>query len=269
MPTTDCPFFTLYSLDENLWDFDPGKRRTRTSSLRGELSKELTMRAFATAASGALIVTLLTIPVLADQNSSKQCSVVQFPDIMDISKCVNGNINLCKAPKDELSQTTKTLAKCLVKSIFTLNTGMIFLRGLAEGIKLAVEVSIPGSSVVIDPIVNLIEKLLLSSSGDKIIWTLRSCDEKVGVNVDDLLRLGDCIRPEHLMCTKTGSIDPASQATKTLTSLVTCAALKIPQNLMDLLKEMLCSASDLVTSKVEFMKPVTDLLQKFLKCDTE
>lgn len=188
---------------------------------------------------------------------------------MDINKCVNGTINICNLAKEEMTQTTKTLAKCLVKSIFTLNTGMIFLRGLAEGLKLALEVSIPGSSVVIDPIVKLIEKLLLSSSGDKIIWTLRSCDETVGVNVDDFLRLSDCVRPENFMCTKTGSIDLASQATKTLTSLVSCAAVKIPQNLMDLLKEMVCSASDMVTSKVEFIKPVADLLKGFLKCDAE
>lgn len=223
------------------------------------------MRTFTTAASCAVIVTLMALPVLTDP--PKKCSIVNFPDIMDINKCVNGTIDMCKDPKDIMTQTTKTLAKCLVKSIFTLNTGLIFLRGLAEGLKLALEVSIPGSSVVIDPIVKLIEKLLLGSSGDKIIWTMRSCDETVGVNVDDFLRLSDCIRPEHFMCTKTGSIDLASQATKTLTSLVTCAAVKIPQNLMDLVREMVCSASDMVTSKVDILKPVADLLKNLIKCD--
>lgn len=225
------------------------------------------MRVFTTAASCAVIVTLMALPVLTDP--PKKCSIVKFPDIMDINKCVNGTIDMCKDPKDIMTETTKTLAKCLVKSIFTLNTGLIFLRALGEGLKLALEVSVPGSSVVIDPIVKLIEKLLLGSSGDKIIWTTRSCDETVGVNVDDFLRLSDCIRPENFMCTKTGSIDLASQATKTLTSLVTCAAVKIPQNLMDLVKEMVCFASDMVTSKVDFMKPVGDLLKDFIKCDTE
>lgn len=192
----------------------------------------------------AVILVFVTSQVSAATGPADgQCTIVEFPDMMDIGKCIKAPLKLCGGERSNLRSTSRELARCLVRSMATRNFLTIVLRGMVQAGIYAMQASLPGSSVLAFPLLNRLRNTFRSTSTqDKIIFTSRPCNETVPVLFPDFLLIGDCVRPEHLMCTKSGWIDFRTQVVVALLRMVVCVMRKLPFfNVLFLLKDIMCA----------------------------
>lgn len=172
------------------------------------------------------------------------CTAVKFPDMMDIQECLNGPLRLCGDNRPVLRETSRTLAKCLVRSMATRNFLGIVVRGLVQAGTYAMQASLPGSSLVAFPFFKRFRSFFRRpGTQHKIIFTSRPCNQTVEAYFPDVLRIGNCIRPEHFMCTKSGWMDLRTQLVTSLLSMIVCVMRKVPYfNVLFLLKDIMCAA---------------------------
>lgn len=222
-----------------------------------------------------LVLVFATSQVSAFMGSAHaQCTEVSFPDIMDIRNCINGSLTFCKTTKDELRESSRSLAKCLMKSLVTANFFKILLRGLGQAMFYGMQVSLPGSTLLASPVVHGFTNLFRRPKVQhKIIFTSRPCNETVKATFPDFLGIGDCILPEHFMCTRTGWMNLRTQALASFLSMVVCAMRKLPFfSVLFLLKDMMCSGFQMLQSwfqkiRVPIMMPIMNFFDFIFQCN--
>lgn len=237
------------------------------------------MRALISSGICALII-ILAAPQASmanDRPVSAQCTVVRFPDMMDIRECVGGPLGLCGERKTDLRSTSQTLARCLVKSMAKTNFLKIVFRGLVQAGIYAMQASLPGSSVLAFPVLYRLRNTFGSPRAqDKIILTSRPCNQTVEVSFPDFLRIGSCVRPEHFMCTKTGWMDLRTQVLTSLLRMVVCVMRKLPFfNVLFLMKDMMCTGLNVFRKWLEnrgifpIAGPITEFFEVIFVCNAQ
>lgn len=210
-------------------------------------------------------------------STQAQCTNVAFPDLMDIHKCINGTMTLCGTSRADVRSSSRMLARCLVKSLATANFFKIALRGLVQAMIYGMQISLPGSSVLAFPFLKPLRHTFRGLRAEnKIIFTSRPCNETVTVSFPDFLRIGECVRPELIMCTRTGWMNLRIQVLTAFLSMIVCVMKKIPYfNLLFLMNDMVCSG---LTLLVEWLKrrttfplalPITQFVEVILGCNAE
>uniref|UniRef100_G3MS73 Uncharacterized protein n=1 Tax=Amblyomma maculatum TaxID=34609 RepID=G3MS73_AMBMU len=205
-----------------------------------------------------------------------RCHPVHIPDVMGISKCLNGTLNLCGLNKQTRRSASRALGKCLVTSLATKNFLTIILGMLRAGLRFVLRIAFPGSTSVVYPFWQRVKNLFRrrrQPEPSKILFTSRPCNDTIPVYFPDFLRIADCVRPEHFMCSKTGSLDIGSSVVTSVLSMVVCILKKLPFfNVLRLVKDVACNFLTLMiklfekTRALKFMVPVTELVQIILSC---
>lgn len=213
----------------------------------------------------------------AISSSQMQCTSVRIPDMMDIKECINEPLQLCGEGKEDARTTSRRLALCLVKSMATRNFLEIVIKGLAQAGVYAMRASLPGSSLVAFPLLNRFRSFFRSTRGqNRIILTSRPCNQTVEVIFPDFLKVGNCVRPEHFMCTRNGWMNLRTQLVTSLLSMIVCIMRKLPFfNVLFLLKDLMCAGLQLLRqwlTRIEMFPiavPVVEFFEVLSRCDAQ
>lgn len=226
-----------------------------------------------------VIIVFLTLHVttaIRPQVSAK-CTVVHFPDMMNISKCIGDTLKLCGEEREDLKTSSKTLANCLVRSLGTRNFLTIAFRGLVQAIMYAMQASLPGSALLTSPVLGGFRGLFRRpATQHKILFTNRPCNQTVPVSFPDFLLIGDCVRPQHFMCTRSGWMDLRTQVLTSLLSMIVCVMRKMPFfNVLFLLKDMMCAGLKLLKEWLNkigtfaIAVPVVEFFEVIFRCNAQ
>lgn len=176
-----------------------------------------------------------------------------------------------------MRSTSQKLAKCLVRSMATKNFLGIVFRGLVQAGMYALQASLPGSTFVAYPLWSRFRNAFRSpESQNKIILTSRPCNQTVEVSFPDFLRIGECVRPEHFMCTKSGWMDLRIQLVTSLLSMIVCVMRKLPFfNVLFMLRDLMCNGLTVfrqwLTKKGTFpvAVPAVQFFEVIFGCDAQ
>lgn len=197
--------------------------------------------------------------------------------MMNISKCVGENLKLCGAEREDLKTSSKKLAGCLVRSLGTRNFLKIAFRGLVQAMMYAMQASLPGSTLLTSPFLRGFRGIFQRpATQHKILFTNRPCNQTVPVSFPDFLLIGDCVLPQHFMCTRSGWMDLRTQVFTSLLSMIVCVMRKMPFfNVLFLLKDMMCAGFNLLKEWLNkigtfaLAVPVVEFFEVIFTCNAQ
>lgn len=226
------------------------------------------MWTFVTKSTCALIIAFLALESSTAQCATDEevkCTTAVFLDPLGLEKCVQGKQwDLCH-PENQTTSPAKQLAKCLHRTGATRKFLGLLLRGLRHSIKFFLDLVSPGSSQMIQGILDILSPpFVLYDIEARNVHAKEGCKKKVNITVPENLGIRKCADLVKAFC-KVKEKQPHLVSLGHLVPSIVCFLQNVPAiNVFELLKEISCILLRTVINALEGMTEAT-LFVNFLK----
>ncbi|XP_077561684.1 uncharacterized protein LOC144178015 [Haemaphysalis longicornis] len=222
----------------------------------------------ATRAACALIITFYALESSTAQCASTEqvkCTSAVFLDPLGLSKCVNGSKwDVCNGQENQTAPPAKQLAQCLYSTGATRIFLGLLLRGFRQSIKFFLDLASPGSSYMIQDILDVLSpQFELYGIEARQLHAKHGCHQHVNITVPENLGIKQCVKLVQAFCKVKGRHSHFANLGYLLPSIV-CFFQNVPVvNVWEVLKETSCIVLTTVIRILEGSP--ASLLANFLK----